>query len=267
MLHPTAVIHPAAQIGTGVTVGPYAIVEGAAKIGDGCFIEAHAIVGANVTIGRSNVIGYGAVIGGSPQALGFQTSTRSEVIIGNNNRIREHCTIHRGNSEGSATIVGDDCFLMAGAHLGHDVRIGNHVIIANNVLLGGHVVVADSVFLGGGSVLHQFVRVGRLAICQGMTAASKDIPPFTIAAARNRVAGLNVVGLRRAGLTAEQRGEIKRAFDLLYRSGRNTAQALATATTSPWGPEGREFFDFVAGAKKRGICPMRSATDRIALSE
>jgi UDP-N-acetylglucosamine acyltransferase len=267
MLHPTAVIDPAARLGAGVRVGPYAVIEGAAKIGDGCVIEAHAIIGASVTMGRGNSIGSGAIIGGAPQALGFQTSTRSEVIIGDNNQIREYCTIHRGSSQGSATIVGDDCFLMAGAHLGHDVRVGHRVVIANNVLLGGHVVVADGVFLGGGSVLHQFVRIGRLAICQGMTAASKDIPPFTIAAARNRVVGLNVVGLRRAGLSGAQRTDIKRAFDLLYRSGRNTRQALAAADNGAWGPEAQEFFDFVAGAKKRGICALRWGSGDAASSE
>jgi UDP-N-acetylglucosamine acyltransferase len=267
MLHPTAVIDPAAQLGAGVRVGPYAIIEGGAKIGDGCVIEPHAIIGASVTMGRSNSIGCGAIIGAAPQALGFQTRTRSEVIIGNNNQIREYCTIHRGSSQGSATIVGDDCFLMAGAHLGHDVRVGDRVIIANNVLLGGHVVVSDGVFLGGGSVLHQFVRIGRLAICQGMSAASKDIPPFTIAAGRNRVVGLNVVGLRRASLNDAQRTEIKRAFDLLYRSGRNTRQALAAAGASTWGAEGQEFFDFVAEAKKRGICALRWGSGDAASSE
>ena len=130
------------------------------------------------------------------------------------------------------------------------------MIIANNSLLGGHVQVADRVFIGGGCVFHQHIRVGRLAIAQGLSAFSKDIPPFTLAAERNTVAGLNAVGLRRAGLDAAQRQEIKNAFKLLYKSGLNTAQALAASEELDWGPEAREFFDFVRAAKKRGICDL-----------
>lgn len=254
MVHPTAVIHPEAQLGAGVSVGPYAVIEGAAVIGDECEIQAHAVVGAQVTMGKSNVIGYGAIVGGDPQDFAFKKNVRSEVRIGNGNKIREYCTLHRGTSEGSATIVGNNCFLMAGAHLAHNVRLGDNVILANNALLGGHVIVEDRVFIGGGCVFHQHIRVGRLAICQGLSAFSKDVPPFTLGAERNGVAGLNVIGLRRAGFGPTQRAEIKDAFALLYRRGFNTGQALAEAGKVSWGPEAREFFSFVAAAKKRGIC-------------
>jgi UDP-N-acetylglucosamine acyltransferase len=148
---------------------------------------------------------------------------------------------------------------MAGAHLAHNVSLGDQVIIANNALLGGHVQIAERVFIGGGCVFHQHIRVGRLAICQGGSAFSKDIPPYTTAAERNGVAGLNVVGLRRAGMTAAQRTEIKAAFALLYRRGMNTTQALAAAALRPWGPEAQSFFEFVAAAKKRGICDLLAA--------
>ncbi len=174
--------------------------------------------------------------------------------IGDGNRIREYCTIHRGTTENSATTVGNACFLMGGAHLAHNVSLGDQVIIANNALLGGHVQVAERVFIGGGCVFHQHIRVGRLAICQGASAFSKDIPPFTTAAERNGIAGLNVVGLRRAGFTAAQRAEIKEAFALLYRNGLNITQALASARSKSWGAEAQSFFEFVAAAKKRGIC-------------
>ena len=254
MIHPTAVIHPDAVLGRNVKVGPYVVVEGAAKIGDGCEIQAHAIIGSHVEMGRDNVIGYGAVIGGDPQDFAFRPQIRSMVRIGDGNKIREYCTLHRGTTEHSATTVGNSCFLMAGAHLAHNVSLGDHVVIANNSLLGGYVQVAERVFIGGGCVFHQHIRVGRLAICQGGSAFSKDIPPFTTAAERNGVAGLNVVGLRRAGLTSAQRAEIKEAFALLYRSGMNTTQALATAKRRQWGAEAQSFFDFVAAAKKRGIC-------------
>jgi UDP-N-acetylglucosamine acyltransferase len=254
MIHSTAVIHPDAVLGRNVKVGPYVVVEGPAKIGDACEIQAHAIIGGHVEIGRDNLIGYGAVIGGDPQDYAFKPHIRSVVRIGDGNKIREYCTLHRGTTENSATTVGNGCFLMAGAHLAHNVSLGDHVIVANNSLLGGHVQVAEKVFIGGGCVFHQHIRVGRLAICQGGSAFSKDIPPFTTAAERNGIAGLNVVGLRRAGLDSGQRAEIKEAFALLYRSGMNTTQALVAAKDRKWGPEAQSFFDFVAAAKKRGIC-------------
>lgn len=261
MLHPTAVIHPDAQLGANVTVGPYAVIEGAAQIGDDCTIQAHAIIGAHVRMGRGNTIGYGAIIGGDPQDFAFRSETRSEVLIGEGNRIREYVTIHRGTAEGSATVVGDRCFLMAGAHLAHNVRLGSDVVLANNALLGGHVEVDDRVFVGGGCVFHQHVRIGRQAMCQGLSAFGKDIPPFVMAGERNGVAGLNVVGMRRAGFDAEARAEIKAAFALLYRSGLNVAQALAASTEREWGPAARLFWDFVAGAKKRGLCDLLSTRD------
>ena len=229
MLHPTALIHRDAQLGAGVTVGPYAVIEGAARIGDGCVIQAHAGIGAHVVMGRENLIGYGALIGGDPQDFAFQPAVKSTVQLGDGNKIREYCTIHRGTTEGSATVVGSGCFLMAGAHVAHNCHLGDHIVIANNSLLGGHVTVGDRVFIGGGSVFHQHVRVGRLAMCQGLTGCSKDLPPFATAAGINGIAGLNVVGLRRAGFTSEQRTEIKAAFSLLYRRGLNTTQALAAA--------------------------------------
>ncbi len=267
MIHPTAVVHPDAMLGSDVIIGPYAVIEGAAKIGDGCEIQAHAIIGAHVEMGRDNLIGYGAVIGGDPQDFAFKPEVRSMVRIGDGNKIREYCTIHRGTAENSVTTVGHRCFLMAGAHLAHNVLLGDNVIIANNALLGGHVHVGERVFIGGGCVFHQFIRVGRLAICQGLSAFSKDIPPYTTAAELNGVAGMNVVGLRRAGFTAEQRTEIKEAFNLLYRRGLNTTQALAAAKARSWGPEAQSFFDFVGASRKRGICDFIASRRRRAAGE
>jgi UDP-N-acetylglucosamine acyltransferase len=259
VIHPTALIDPEARLGENVTVGAYAVIEGPAEVGDGCTIQAHAILTGRVVLGQENVIGYGAVIGGYPQDLGFKPETKSEVRIGSRNRIREHCTIHRGSKEGGATSVGDDCYLMAGTHLGHDVRVGDRVITANNVLLGGYVQVADNVFLGGGSVFHQHIRVGRLAMTQGNSAFSADLPPFTIGVNVNIVAGLNVIGMRRAGFTSEQRREVKRAFALVYQSGLNFRQALTAAAEQQWGPEAQAFLDFVRGVGKRGLsAPLQS---------
>jgi UDP-N-acetylglucosamine acyltransferase len=261
MLHPTAVIHPDAQLGANVTVGPYAVIDGPAQIGDGCTIHAHAVITGRVVMGKENVIGHGALIGGDPQDFAFRPEVESDVRIGDGNRIREYCTIHRGTSNDSSTVVGSHCFLMGGSHLAHNVRLGDRVILANNALLGGYVIVEDRVFVGGGCVFHQHIRVGQLAICQGASAFSKDIPPFTIAAERNAVAGVNVVGLRRAGLTAAERMEVKEAFALLYRSGLNVRQALASAQEHTWGKHGAAFWEFVAAAGKRGLCASLTAHD------
>ena len=254
MIHPTAIIHPSAQLGKDVTVGPYVVVEGAAIIGDGCSIQSHAIIGEHVVMGKNNTIGYGAIIGGDPQDFAFNPAVKSRVVIGDNNRIREYCTLHRGTHEGTDTVVGNDCFLMGGTHLAHNVHLGNHVITANNVLLAGHVVINDRVFLSGGSAVHQHIRIGTLAICQGGSGYTKDLPPYVIGAEMNAVAGLNVVGMRRAGLDSAARADVKRAFTLLYRTGRNVGQALEAAQSEAWSAEAQVFWDFVRSAKKKGIC-------------
>lgn len=256
-IHPTAIIAPQAELAADVEIGPYAVIEGRAIIGPGCVIQAHAVLSGNVRLGRGNVIGYGAVLGAAPQDLAFKPGTRSEVILGDWNVVREYATIHRGTAEGTATTVGDRNFLMGGCHLAHNVRIGDRVIMANNSLLAGYVEVEDGVFISGACVFHQFVRIGRMAMIQGQSGFGKDVPPFTIGAEHNTVAGLNTVGLRRAGFTSEQRQELKAAFKLLYKSGLNVSQALEKARALPLGPEARAFFDFVEAAKRRGICDLR----------
>ncbi len=267
MIHPTALIHPAAQLGANVTVGPYAVIEGAAVIGEGCVIHSHAVIGAHVVMGKNNTIGNGALIGGDPQDFAFKPEVRSRVVLGDGNRIREYVTIHRGTTEGSETVVGDECFLMAGAHLAHNVRLANRVILANNVLVAGHVEMGEKVFVGGACVFHQHIRVGSHVICQGASGFGKDIPPFVLAAGRNGVAGLNVIGLRRSGFGPEARAEVKRAFDLLYRSGKNVGQALEAAQAQPWSPSVQPFWDFVAAAKKRGLCAFLRARESAAAFE
>ena len=260
MIHPTAIIHPSAQLGEGVHIGPYCVLDGPVVLGAHTVLEPHVVIKGRVTVGAHCTVGSGTVLGGLPQDLAFQGDTQSGVTIGGHCRLGEHCTVHRGTAEGTVTTVGDSCFLMAGTHLAHNVQLASRVIIANNTLLGGYTQVEEGVFIGGGCVFHQHVRVGRLAIAQGASAFSKDIPPYTLAAERNLVAGLNVVGLRRAGLNPSQRLEIKRAFHLLYRQGLNVSQALAAAREHTWGAEAQAFFDFAAAAKKRGLCALlRSA--------
>ena len=260
-IHSTAIVDPTAKIGDDVAIGPYAVIGANIVIGERSTIESHAVFESDVTIGSGNFIGHGAIIGTAPQDLSFSSERKTHVAIGNNNVIREYCTIHRGSADGSSTRIGDKNFLMAGAHVGHNCEIGNSVIIANNCLLGGHVCIDDGAFLGGGCTFHQHMRVGRLAMTQGASAFGKDIPPFVVAAERNYVFGLNVVGLRRAGFSAKDRDEIKAAFKLVYASGLNIGQALKKAATMKLGAAAQEFLDFVANAKKRGICPLKRGAD------
>jgi UDP-N-acetylglucosamine acyltransferase len=260
-IHPTAIVDPGARIGSDVEIGPFSVIGSGTVIGERTILQSHVVIEGNVSLGARNFIGHGAVIGGAPQDLSFSPERKTRVEIGSDNVIREYCTIHRGTAEGSATKIGDKNFLMVGAHVGHNCEIGSNVIIANNCLLGGYVSVNDGAFLGGGCVFHQFMHVGRLVIAQGGSAFSKDIPPFVIAAERNYVFGLNAVGLRRAGMSAEDRDEVKTAFKLLYTSGLNISQALEKAASIRFGPLAREFFDFVAGAKKRGICPLKRSDE------
>jgi UDP-N-acetylglucosamine acyltransferase len=256
-IHPTAIVNPTAKIDPDLAIGPYAVIGANVVIGEGSTIESHVVIESNVAIGTGNFIGHGAIIGTAPQDLSFSPDRKTRVEIGNENVIREHCTIHRGSAEGSVTKIGHKNFLMAGAHVGHNCEIGDNVIIANNCLLGGHVRVGDGAFLGGGCVFHQNMSVGRLAITQGASAFSKDIPPFVIAAERNYVFGLNVVGLRRAGFSPKDRDEIKAAFKLIYTSGLNIGDAIEKAGTMKFNAAAREFLDFVANARKRGICPLK----------
>jgi UDP-N-acetylglucosamine acyltransferase len=210
----------------------------------------------NVTIGPNCRIHAGAVIGDLPQDLAFQPA-ETFVRIGAGCVIREHVTIHRGTKPGTATVVGDGCYLMANSHLGHNVRLGNRVIVANGALLAGYVDVDDEAFISGNVVIHQFVRIGRLAMLSGGCAIGKDVPPFctTVAAERNRIGGLNTVGMRRAGLSPAERAQVKRAFTLLYRSHLNVSQALERMGHEFTNGPAADIVAFV-GASRRGICGM-----------
>ena len=259
-IHPTAVISAKAALGESVSVGPFAVIDEDVRIGDGSMIGAHAVIHRYTTLGPECRVHAGAVLGDLPQDLSFQGAT-SSVEIGARCVIREGVTIHRGTKEGTATVVGDECFLMAFSHLGHNVRLGNAVILANGVLLAGYVEVGDRVFISGHAGVHQFVRIGRLAMLTGLSGVSKDVPPFClVGVGRNVIAGLNIVGLKRAGLAPDARKQIKAAFDLLYRSGLNVSQALEQMRKEfPDGPAA-ELWRFVE-ASKRGICAFREGAE------
>src|SRR5213593_2074665 len=260
-IHPTALVDSDAQIGADVEIGAFSMIGPQVAIGKKMIVQSHVLIEAEVTIGTGNFIGHGAIIGSPAQDISFSPERRTQVVIGNDNIIREYCTIHRGSADGSATKIGDKNFLMAGAHIGHNCLIGNNVVIANDCLLAGHVRVDDGAFLGCGSTFHQFMHVGRLVMVQGSSAFGKDLPPFVIAAERNCVFGLNVIGLRRAGFSVSDREEIKRAFELIYLSGLNISQALEKAATMKFSARAQEFLDFIASAKKRSICPIKRGAD------
>jgi UDP-N-acetylglucosamine acyltransferase len=259
-VHRTAIVDLKAKVGGDVQIGPFSIIGPDVTIGEKTIVLSHVVIEGEVMIGRGNFIGHGAIIGAPPQDVSFSAERKTKVAIADDNVIREYCTIHRGSPDGSATKIGDRNFLMAGAHIGHNCVVGNDVIVANNCLLGGYVHVDDGAFLGGASTFHQFMRIGRLVMVQGSSAFGKDLPPFVIAAERNSVFGLNIVGMRRAGLSATDRHEIKEAFKLVYLSRLNTSQALDKAASMTFGAAAREFLDFVATSKKRGICPLKHGT-------
>ncbi|MDA8165168.1 MAG: acyl-ACP--UDP-N-acetylglucosamine O-acyltransferase [Desulfobacteraceae bacterium] len=220
-IHPTAIIDPTAEIDSTAAVGPYAVIGPEVRIGAGCEIGPHAVISGPTTMGAGNRIGAFASIGGDPQDLKFQ-GERVELVMGDNNTIREYVSIHRGTASGHRrTTIGSDNLFMAYAHVAHDCVIGNRVILANAATLGGHVEIADKATLGGLVAVHQFTRIGAHAYIGGMSGISKDIPPYIIVAGiRNqmRVTGINKVGLQRSGFDEETIRKLSKAFRIIFRT-------------------------------------------------
>jgi len=252
MIHPTAIIHPKAKLDATVQVGPYAVIDEGVALGADCVVGPHVYLTGLTTIGAGNRFHAGCVIGDAPQDLKYRNEP-TRLRIGGHNVFREHVTIHRSTKPDAETIIGSDNFLMANSHVAHNCAVGDHVILANGALLGGHAVVQDRAFLSGNCLVHQFTRVGTLALMQGGAAISRDLPPFTIALRENEICGLNVVGLRRAGFTAEPRMELKRLYHLLFRGGKNLRVALAEARGNFTGAPAKTLLDFIAEAK-HGVC-------------
>lgn len=251
MIHPTAVIHPKAQLDSTVTVGPCAVIDEGVTVGAHCRVGPHVYLTGGTAVGAHNQFFAGCVIGEAPQDLKYNGEP-TRLRIGDHNIFREHVTVHRSTRLGEETVLGSHSFLMAHCHVGHNSALGDHVILANGVLLAGHVTVADRAFLSGNCLVHQFVRVGTLALMQGGSAISKDLPPFTVAQGGNDICGLNTVGLRRAGFSAAQRLELKRLYHALFRSGQNLRTALAEAQKEFTSEAARTLLDFIA-ASKRGV--------------
>jgi UDP-N-acetylglucosamine acyltransferase len=252
VIHPTAVIHAQAKLDPTVEVGPHAVIDGGVELGAHCVVGPHVYLTGRTTVGAHNTFHAGCVIGDAPQDLKYRGEP-TRLRIGDHNVFREHFTAHRANRPETETVIGSHNFLMVNAHVGHNCLVGSHVIIANGALLGGHVEVGDRAFISGNCLVHQFCRVGSLALMQGGAAISQDLPPFTVAQRGNEICGLNVIGLRRAGFTAEQRLELKRLYRALFRSGENLQAALALAKNDFATPAAKIMLEFIAGAK-RGVC-------------
>ena len=251
-IHASAIIGKQVEIGESNTIGPSVVIEDGVKIGSHNKILAGAYLALGTEIGNYNTIHMNAVIGHEPQDLAYQgqpTFTK----IGSKNVIREFVTIHRGTKEGSSTVIGDENFIMAYCHIAHNCLLGNNIIMVNQASLTGHCTVENKAFLSGMTGFHQFTRIGTLAMVSALTAINKDIPPYVICGGRPGVAqGINVVGMRRAGIGPQIRAEIKEAYKLLYRSGLNVSQALEQIKKSLKSAEVAHMVAFIE-ASKRGI--------------
>jgi UDP-N-acetylglucosamine acyltransferase len=256
-IHPTALIDRAAQVDPTVEVGPYAVIGADVVIGAHTQIGAHAVIHRYTTVGERCRVHAHACLGDLPQDMAFKESP-TYVRIGHDVVLREGVTVHRGTKEGTTTDVGDHCYLMANSHVGHNSILGHHVILANGVLLGGYVEVGDRAFISGNCAIHQFVRVGRLAMVGGVAAMSVDVPPFCVTRTGllNSLAGLNTIGLRRNGISSEDRLALRAAFHRVFRSGRNRREVVAELRQEQPSPLVLEFLDFIA-ASKRGVCRPR----------
>ncbi len=223
----TAIVDPSAEIGEGVVIHPYTIIEAGVQIGDGCEIGPHAVIRTGTRMGRNNRITIGAVLGDFPQDRKFD-GEESYLQIGDNNHIREYVTLHRATGEGEATVIGDDNMLMAYCHIGHNSRIGNNIMIANCVQCSGHTQIDDFAVLGGMAGLHQFVRVGTMCMVAAMAMVRIDAPHYMlVAGSPARPRNINVIGMRRRGVSKEAITAIRHAYRLLYRSDLNTGEAIA----------------------------------------
>lgn len=253
-VHPTAIVDEAADLAADAVVGPWCTIEGAVTIGAGTRLLERVSIRGPVTIGEGNVLYPGACIGFAPQDRKFAPDEDGAgVVIGDRNILREGVTIHRATGA-QPTRTGDDNYMMVNSHLGHDTVIGSGITMGNGTLLAGHVTVDDGVIFGGNAAVHQFCRVGRMAMISGLEGVTQDVTPFCVVYARQLISSLNLVGLRRAGLRDHIK-PLRRAFDLLLRS-RLPRPAAVQRIREELGddPLCVEFADF-ADASKRGVCP------------
>jgi UDP-N-acetylglucosamine acyltransferase len=255
-IHPTALVSPEADVADGVEIGPYVVIEGRVRIGARCTLRPHVHLCGPLTLGTDNYLFSGTVLGERPQHLKYNDEPTG-VEIGDHNIFREHVTVHRGTTQSWVTRIGSHNFLMANSHVAHDCQVGNRCILANGALVGGHCTLGDNVYLSGNCAVHQFVRIGRLALLSGCSATTKDIPPFLIQQDIDTVVGVNVVGMRRAGLAAAQINAVRQAFRILFREGLVLPAALARIEQELGAIDvAQELVAFIRQGH-RGINPMR----------
>ncbi|MEE9395087.1 MAG: acyl-ACP--UDP-N-acetylglucosamine O-acyltransferase [Planctomycetota bacterium] len=260
MIHPSAIIHPQAQLAANVEVGPFAIVESGVEVGSGTVILARAHLSGNTKLGRDCEVHMGAVLGHLPQDLNFDPEIPSGLQIGDRCVFRENVTVHRATREGESTTIGNDNYFMAQSHLAHDCRVGNHVIMCNNALAAGHVEIGDGVFISGNSVIHQFCRLGEICMVSGISGTSQDVPPYTIVTGRSQIRGLNVVGLRRAGFDLEARCAVKEVYRKIFRAHGDFHAAMKALEEAPDIPEIETIRRFYRKSSIKGFAwPLRGA--------
>ena len=254
-IHPTDVVSPNAEIWKNVEIGPYAVIDDDVRIGDDCFIDAHVKIGQYTTIGPRCRIYFGAFVGAEPQDHRFYKGIQSYTEIGSDTVIREYVTIHRPPFEFLKTTIGNHVLLMAFVHIGHDVIIGDRVTIANNTALSGHVQVGQGAVFSGCVLVHQFCRIGALAMVGPGAHVGQDIPPFCMLRESNVITGPNTIGLRRAGMSNEQRLAIRRAIRTFFFEGLNAKNALEQIERGENVlPEVHMFVNFIKESH-RGIMP------------
>jgi len=253
-IHPTALVEPGARVDPSCEIGPFAVVGPDVVLGPRNVLSAHAIVKGQTTLGEGNRVFPHAVLGEVPQDLKYRGEP-TRLVVGDRNTFRECVTINLGTVQGGGlTRIGSGCLFMANSHVGHDCDVGDGAIIANSVALAGHIVLEDHVHISGLAAAHQFCRIGRLAFVSGLTGVVMDVPPYcTVVGTRAELAGLNAVGMQRAGMTEEQVGRVKQAYKILFRSNLGLAEALAQIEGELGGhPEVAHFVAFVRGSQ-RGI--------------
>lgn len=259
-IHPTAIVDPSAQIDPSTEIGPYTIIGKDVvigknnKIGPFCVIE-------NTTMGDNNELVASSFIGVKPQDLSYKDEP-SRVIIGNGNKIRECVTIHRSTHIDNPTSIGNNCLLMANSHVAHDCHLGNNIIIANSTGIAGHVVVEDRVVMSGMIGVHQFSRIGTMAMISGGAMVHQDVPPYcTAQGERARLVGLNLVGMRRAGLSRETILAIKRAYKTLFRSGLLLKEAISQLEAQNPCPEVQHMLDFCKNSQRGLVAAKRKINE------
>jgi len=252
-VHPSAIVEDGAEVDPSAEIGPWSLIQAGSVIGAGCRIESQVRIYPGTRLGRRNHVHHGAALGGDPQDLGFRTELARPLSIGDDNSVREYVTISRGIKSERGTRIGSRNYFMAYSHAGHDCVIGDDNIFANTATLAGHVELAHHCFVSGQVAVHQFARIGAYTMIGGLTGVSKDVPPYVIANGQRAViVGLNLVGLKRNGFSAEQRARIKAVYRLIFRSGHRLAEGLELATQNLPSPETDQIVDFIK-ASQRGV--------------